>query len=95
MIGCREWEVRDCCLKSFGVVYFSNVWWDHIPDANCSGVKGEHCNVDAAPGGYQPQRLDVMWIRDHVSFGVHSLSRSVHYYKIGVWYCCIMHTPKP
>ena len=21
------------------------------PDANCSGVKGEHCSVDAAPGG--------------------------------------------
>ena len=44
MIGCREGEVHDCC--------FSNVWWDHIPDANCSGVKGEHCSVDAAPGGY-------------------------------------------
>ena len=38
MIGCREGEVRDCCLKSYGVFYFSNVWWDHIPDANCSGV---------------------------------------------------------
>ena len=25
-------------------LYFSNVWWDHIPDANCSGVKGEHCH---------------------------------------------------
>ena len=28
------------------------MWWDHIPDANCTGVKGEHCSVDAAPGGY-------------------------------------------
>ena len=26
--------------------------WDHIPDANCSGVKGEHCSVDVAPGGH-------------------------------------------
>ena len=32
--------------------YFSNVWWDHIPDANCPGVKREPCSVDAAPGGY-------------------------------------------
>ena len=38
MIGYRE-EVHDCCLKHYGVFYFSNVWWDHIPDANCSGVK--------------------------------------------------------
>ena len=51
-IGCREGEVRDCYLKSYGVFYFSNVWWDHIPYANCSGVKGEHCSVDAALGGY-------------------------------------------
>ena len=29
-----------------------SVMCDHIPDANCSGVKGEHCSVDAAPGGY-------------------------------------------
>ena len=28
------------------------VWWDHVPDANCSGVTGEHCSDDAAPGGY-------------------------------------------
>ena len=27
------------------------VQWDNIPDANCTGVKGEHCSVDAAPGG--------------------------------------------
>ena len=39
MIGCREGEVHDCCLKSYGVFYFCNVWWDHIPDANCSGGK--------------------------------------------------------
>ena len=58
MTGCREMEVHhDCCLKSYGVFYinFSNVWWhwwDHIPDVNCLGVKGEHCSVDAAPGGY-------------------------------------------
>ena len=39
MIGCREREVKDCCLKSCGVFYFSNVWWDHIPDAICLGVK--------------------------------------------------------
>ena len=50
MIGCCEGEVRDCCLKSYCVIYFSNVLWDHIPDANCSGVKGERCSVDAAPG---------------------------------------------
>ena len=52
MIGCREGEVHDYRLKSYRVFFFSNVWWDHIPDANCSGVKGEHCNVGAAPGGY-------------------------------------------
>ena len=51
MIGCCQGEVHYCCLKSYGVFYFSNVWWDHIPDANCTGVKGEHCSVDAAPGG--------------------------------------------
>ena len=51
MIGCREGEVHDCCLKNYGVFYFSNVWWDHIPDANCSGVKGGQCSVDAAHGG--------------------------------------------
>ena len=28
------------------------MWWDHIPDVNCLGVKGEHCSVDAAPGSY-------------------------------------------
>ena len=31
MIGCRESEVHDCCLKSYGVFYFSNVRWDHFP----------------------------------------------------------------
>ena len=51
MIGCCEGEVRDCCLKSYWVIYFSNVLWDHIPDANCSGVKGEHCSGYAAPSG--------------------------------------------
>ena len=49
MIGCWEGEVHYCCLKSYGIFYCSNVWWDHIPDANCTGVKGEHCSVDAAP----------------------------------------------
>ena len=38
--------------KSYWVFYFMNVWWDHIPDANCLGVKGEHCSIDAALGGY-------------------------------------------
>ena len=52
MIGCYEGEVLDCCLKSCWVIYFSNVLWDHIRDANCSGVKGEHCSVDAAPDGH-------------------------------------------
>ena len=52
MIGCCEGEVHYCCLKSYGVSYFSKVWWDHIPDANFTGVKGEHCSVDAAPGDY-------------------------------------------
>ena len=52
MIGCCEGEVRDCCLKNYWVIYFSNVWWDHIPGANCSGVKGEHCSVDAVPVGH-------------------------------------------
>ena len=56
MIGCWEGEVHYCCLKSYGIFYFSNVLWDHIPDANCTGggrpVRGEHCGVDAAPGGY-------------------------------------------
>ena len=49
MIGCCEGEVRECCLKSYRVFYFSNIWWDHIPDANCLEVIGEHCSVDAAP----------------------------------------------
>ena len=44
MIRCCEGEVHYCCLKSYGVFYFSNVWWDHIPDTNCMGVKGEHCS---------------------------------------------------
>ena len=52
MIGCREREVHDCCLKSYRVFYFSNMWWDNIPEVNCSGVKGEHCSFDAAPGGH-------------------------------------------
>ena len=43
MIGCREREVDDCCLKNYGVFYFSNVSLDHIPDANYSEVKGEYC----------------------------------------------------
>ena len=51
MIGCWEGEVHYCWLKSYGIFYCSNVWWDHIPDANCTGVEGEHCSVDAAPGG--------------------------------------------
>ena len=50
-VGCWEGEVHYCCLKSYGIFYCSNVWWDHVPDANCTGVKGEHCSVDAAPGG--------------------------------------------
>ena len=53
MIGCCEGEVRDCCLKSYWVIYFSNMLWDHIPDANCSGVKGKRCSVDG---------LVVVWI---------------------------------
>ena len=63
MIGCREGEVRDCCLKSYGVFYFSNLWWDHIPDANCSGGGGlrEHCSVDAAPGGHVYNGHGFLW----------------------------------
>ena len=54
MIGCCEGEVRDCCLKNYWVIYFTNnMLWDHIPDANCSWVKGEHCSVDG---------LVVVWI---------------------------------
>jgi len=52
MIGCREGEVHDCCFKSYAVFYFSNVWWDHIPEVNCSGIERGLCSVDAAPGGY-------------------------------------------
>ena len=52
MIECREREVHDCCLKSYGVLYFSNMWWDLSPDADCSAVEKEHCSVDAASGGY-------------------------------------------
>ena len=52
LIGCCEGEVRDCCLKSYWVIYFSNMLSDHIPDANCLGVKGERCSVDAASGGH-------------------------------------------
>ena len=40
MIGCWEGEVHYCCLKSYGIFYCSNVWWDHVPDANCTGVNG-------------------------------------------------------
>ena len=47
-----EGEVHNCCLKSYRVFYFSNVPWDHNSDANGSGIEGEHCNVDAAPGSY-------------------------------------------
>ena len=57
MIGCCEGEVRDCCLKSYwsiglcisvicGGIIFQN------SDANCSGVKGERCSVDASPAGH-------------------------------------------
>ena len=42
MIGCWEGEVHYCCLKSYGIFYCSNVWWDHVPDANCTGVKGDN-----------------------------------------------------
>ena len=52
MIGCREEDDSDCCLKNCEVIYFSNMWWNHIADANCSGVKEEHCSVDTATGGY-------------------------------------------
>ena len=52
MTGCREREVHDCCLESYGVIYFSNVWWDHTLYANYSGVKREHCSADTAPGSY-------------------------------------------
>ena len=52
MIGCREREVHGGCLKSYGVFYFSNMWWDNIPDADCSGVEREHGSVDAPPGCY-------------------------------------------
>ena len=45
MIGCCEREVH-------GVFYFSDIWWDLIPDADCSGVEREHSSIDAAPGGY-------------------------------------------
>ena len=43
MTRCHEREVRDCCLKSCGVFYFSNMWWDLFPHAICSGVEREHC----------------------------------------------------
>ena len=47
-----EGEVHNCCLKIYRVFYFSNVQWDHNSVANGSGIEGEHCNVDAAPGSY-------------------------------------------
>ena len=62
MIGCCEGEVHYCCLKKCGVFYFSNVWWDHIPDANCTGVKGEHCSVDATPGGVAQEWVIQGWL---------------------------------
>ena len=52
MIVCCEREVRDSCLKSYWVIYFSKMLWDHIQDANCLGVKGGSCSVDTAPGGH-------------------------------------------
>ena len=45
VIWCCEREVHDCCLKTCGVLYFNNVWWGNIPDANCSGVKKEDTAV--------------------------------------------------
>ena len=50
MIGYHEREVHDFYLKRYAVFYLSNMWWDLIPDADCSGVEREHCSV--APGGY-------------------------------------------
>ena len=51
-IGCREGGIHGCYLKSYGFFYFSNVWWDHIPVANCSWVNGELCSCLVAPNGY-------------------------------------------
>ena len=48
MIGCREREVHDYCLKSCGF-FISNLRWDYIPDSDCSGVERQHCSIDAAP----------------------------------------------
>ena len=50
MIGCREREVHDCCLKSYGVFYFSNTWF--YSRCGLFGGKKEHCSDNAAPGGY-------------------------------------------
>ena len=50
-VVCFTGNLGDCCLKSYRVFYFSNMWWDLIPDADCSGVEREHCSVDATPGG--------------------------------------------
>ena len=40
MILCREVEVHYCCLKSYGVFYFSNVWWEHKYYSRCELLGG-------------------------------------------------------
>ena len=44
MIGCCEGEVRDCCLKSYWVIYFSNVLLDHIPGGCVTAHGYQHAN---------------------------------------------------
>ena len=46
MIGCHEMEVYNFCLKSCGVFYFSNMFWNHIPDPDCSEIAQWWCDVD-------------------------------------------------
>ena len=39
MRRCGEREFHDSFMKLFGVFYVGNFWRNHIPYANCSGIK--------------------------------------------------------
>ena len=57
------------------VIYFSNVLWDHIPNANCSGVKGEHCCVDAATDGHGFLWCSFNWALCHMVNLFHEMDK--------------------
>ena len=52
MIGCCEKEVRDCSLKCYWVLYFSNNVGGFYSRCGLLGGRKRTMNVVAAPGGY-------------------------------------------